>query len=517
MGMLGIEVNPLRFPVVIQAIVAIASSMVLSCADRRADTESSDPFARVRRRIEKLMDDRGIASFQVALARNGQIIYEEGFGWANVQRRIPTTTTTMHLAASIAKPFTSTALMILSERGRIGLHEPVNKHLRRGQLIAYRGDASEATVARLMLHTTGLPYGYYIAGPDVPREGMWSDEDLVDLAGVLVAAPGTRYQYTNIGYGLFEDIVRCVSGQDLKKFITREVIAPLGLKHTRFFKSEVPNDSIATQNADGGVLPVAYDAGGYTALYSTAGDLARFGMFHLKAHLAGRKPILADSSIDFLWKYRDPAEPVSTRRPGWDVQQDYGYQTIQHGGGGPGIHNWLYMIPSEGIVIALMSNAQYGSSDVVLRELIAAAVPHSDKSGFRPGAGRGWPRWPGLDPAAFSGGWVGQIRGPKGACPVSIRFDSRGNPRMHIDGDSCSRDEWVKASSQVNRGYGTLLWRFNACIPYLMPYAGHDEVILTLWLEGDKLVGSASAAKEKGFGRGENYVLPQFIELTRAR
>lgn len=404
----------MRLSVAVTAIVAIASAMIMSCSDGCVDTDSIEPFAKVRSRIEKLMDDKEIASFQVAVARNGEIIYEEGFGWADVERRIPTTTSTMHLVASIAKPFTSTALMILSERGKIDLQEPVNRYLSRGQLIAYRGDASEATIARLLLHTTGLPYGYYIAGPQVPQEHIRSDEDLIDLAGLLVSAPGTLYQYTNIGYGLFEDIVRDVTGQNIKEFITAEIITPLGLKHTRFFRAEVPADSVATQNVDGGVLPIAHDAEGYTALYSTAGDLARFGMFHLKAHLADQKPIISDSSIDALWKYRDPAAPISTRRLGWDVQQDYGYQTIQHGGGGPGIHNWLYMIPSEGVVIALMSNAQYGSSDVVLKELIAAAVSKSDKSDFRPRAGRGWPRWPELDPAAFSGGWVGQIRGPRG-------------------------------------------------------------------------------------------------------
>jgi hypothetical protein len=164
-----------------------------------------------------------------------------------------------------------------------------------------------------------------------------------------------------------------------------------------------------------------------------------------------------------------------------------------------------------------MSNAQYGSSDVVLRELIATAVSQSNKSGFRRGAGRGWPRWAELDPAAFSGAWVGQIRGPKGACSISVRFDSRGNPGIHIDGDSGSTDEWVKASGKVKKDYGMLLWRFNARIPYLTPYAFHDEVILSIWREGNKLVGSASAAKEKNFGQGENYVLPQFIELTRSQ
>jgi CubicO group peptidase (beta-lactamase class C family) len=478
--------------------------------------DSSDPFAKARCRIHVLIEEKKIAAFQVAVARDGEVIYEEAFGWANVEKRIPATTATLFLAGSIAKPFTSTALMILAERGQVDLNAPVNRYLTGSGLTAYQGRAEDATVARLLLHTTGLPYGYYIAGDEVPQKEKRTDRDLMELAGVLVAAPGTRYQYTNIGYGLFDDMVRNVTGESLKSFVQREVVTRLGLGHTRFLTADSPWDSVATQNADGGVLPAAYDPDGYTALYSTAGDLARFGMFHLKAHLTSQEPVLSDSSIDLLWQYRDSAVATTTRRLAWDVQEDYGLLTVQHGGGGPGIHDWLYMIPSCDVVVALMSNARFDSSDPVLKELIAAAVSNVPKSGFRKSAGRGWPHWPQVNPAAFSGRWAGQIQGPKGICAVAVDFDSRGNPRMHIEGPSCSADEWVRPSRDVQKGYGMLLWRFDACIPYLHPYAVHDEVILTLWREGDRLIGSASAAKEKNFGRGENYVLPQYIELSRA-
>jgi hypothetical protein len=79
------------------------------------------------------------------------------------------------------------------------------------------------------------------------------------------------------------------------------------------------------------------------------------------------------------------------------------------------------MIPSENVVIAIMSNAQYGNnaSDPVLVELIAAAIAGSGNKKFRPGSGRGYPRWPKFDPVAFSGKWVGHIKGPKGMCPVT--------------------------------------------------------------------------------------------------
>jgi CubicO group peptidase (beta-lactamase class C family) len=462
------------------------------------------------------MEQQKIASFQVAVARDGAIIYEEAFGVANQEKRIPTTTETMHLVASIEKPFVSTALMILAERGVIKLHGPVNDYVGDSKLIAYRGDASDASIARLLLHTTGLPYGYYIAGDEVPQEAKRRTSDLIALAGVLVAAPGTRYQCTNIGYGLFGDIIQHAARENLKEFITREVIEPLGLTHTKFFSAEPPPESITTQNIEGGILPIAFDADGYTALYSTAGDLARFGMFHLKSHLPDQQAILSDSAIDLLWQYRDTAVEFTTRRLAWDEQQDYGFQTIQHGGGGPGIHNWLYMIPSENVVIALMSNARYGSSDPVLAELVAAALSRSENQKFSRRAGRGWPRWPKLDPATLRGNWAGQIKGPKGMSSVQVEFDARGNPALHIEGDSCSGDQRVSASGKVKKDYGTLLWRFNACIPYLYPHAIHDEVILTLWPDGDKLIGSASAAKEKNFGHGENYVLPQYIELARS-
>jgi hypothetical protein len=62
-----------------------------------------------------------------------------------------------------------------------------------------------------------------------------------------------------------------------------------------------------------------------------------------------------------------------------------------------------------------------------------------------------------------------------------------------------------------------LLWRFDAQIPYLLPSAIHDQVIITIWPQGEQLIGSACAAKEKNFGRDENYVLPQYLELTRSQ
>ncbi len=507
--------NPIRKPAGISTVFLFALlSSITGCSQT-----STDPFAGARSRIIELMNSKNIASFQAAVAKDGKIVYEEAFGMANVERKIRTTPETMHLVASITKPFTSTALMILTERGKINLHRPINDYLGDSKLIAYQGNASDATVARMMLHTTGLPYGYYICGDEISLDKHRTQKEILNLSGVLVAAPGTRYQYTNIGYGILEDMVHQVTGVKLKTFIQNEIIVPLNLKHTRFFDSIPPEEMIATQNTNTGVLPIALDSDGYTALYSTAGDLVRFGMFHLKSHLEDQKSILADSSLDMLWLYNEPEVECTTRRLGWDVQQDWGFETIQHGGGGPGIHNWLYMIPSQNVVIAIMSNAMYSNSgsDPVLRELIAAALSKSGSSQFRPSAGRGYARMTRISPASFRGLWNGFIKGPKGACPVAIEFDDQGRPKLHIERDEHSGERWIPPSGEVSKGHKALLWRFDASIPYLYQYAIHDEVIIFVWQKEDKLIGSASAAKERNFGKGENYVLPQYIELTRAK
>jgi CubicO group peptidase (beta-lactamase class C family) len=81
--------------------------------------DASDPFARARNRIQRLMEKQQIASFQVAVARDGKIIYEEAFGWANVEQKIPTTTRTMHLVASIARGLAARGANFACNRPRI--------------------------------------------------------------------------------------------------------------------------------------------------------------------------------------------------------------------------------------------------------------------------------------------------------------------------------------------------------------------------------------------------------------
>ena len=118
-------------------------------------------FDDARAKIIEFVKESGVASVSVAVAKDGKIIWEEAFGWANREKRIKATPHTMYSLASISKPITATGLMVLVERGHIDINKPVNSYLARGKLTAYEGNVSEATVKRLLHHTAGLPMHWH--------------------------------------------------------------------------------------------------------------------------------------------------------------------------------------------------------------------------------------------------------------------------------------------------------------------------------------------------------------------
>ena len=117
------------------------------------------------------MDSTRTPSIAVAVARNGRIIWEEGFGFADIERRTPATPTTLYSMASISKPITATGVMKLVEQGKIDLDRPANDYLGSAKISGVAGQASDATVRRVMAHSAGLPlhYRFFYEGGSVTR------------------------------------------------------------------------------------------------------------------------------------------------------------------------------------------------------------------------------------------------------------------------------------------------------------------------------------------------------------
>src|SRR5712692_5964075 len=126
---------------------------------------ASVDFSVVRELIRTRLVEQVIPSLAVAVAWNGTILWEEGFGWADRENRVPATEHIMYSLASISKPITATGVMVLEEQGKLDLDRPINDYLGEAKLKARVppgcGDAAYATVRRVANHTSGLPLHWH--------------------------------------------------------------------------------------------------------------------------------------------------------------------------------------------------------------------------------------------------------------------------------------------------------------------------------------------------------------------
>jgi len=210
------------------------------------DSSSSDDrlIASLKSYIPHAMRLTGVPGLNIAVARHGKVIWEEGFGFADVARKRPMTAATVMHAGSMSKLYTVTATMQLIERGVIGLHQPINGYLKRFQVVNPLGER-EITVYDLLTHRSGLtsnaassqftpplPLGEHLqrafAGTRHPEydhaRPMWS------------AAVGQRYQYSNLGMATLGYLVEVMNpeGLSFSEYVQRHVIDVLGMKATQF-------------------------------------------------------------------------------------------------------------------------------------------------------------------------------------------------------------------------------------------------------------------------------------------
>ncbi len=470
----------------------------------------ADRFEGVRAFIRQVMQENELASVVVAVAKDGRILWEEGFGMVDRERQIPATPQTPYSLASISKPMTAMAIMMLAEQGRIDLDRPVEEYLGGVRLTGLAGDASGATVRRVLSHTAGLPlhYEFFYAGESHPPRN--TDEGIARYA-VLVNPPGEFYEYSNLGYGILDRIVERVSGRSYDEFMQDEIFAPLGMSRT-FVGTEAARLEGAAVRYDSRLQPIPFydfDHRGGSAVFSSAHDLVRFGLFHLGARSREQRQVLSPGSIARMQQIATPGSTVQGYGLGWGiVEDDGGYRRVSHTGGMPGVATVLNLFPSERLAVVVMTN----KSDRVVNRIaedVAGAVLPRYAAALRERRARA----AGTPSAAFAptpellGEWSGTIRTYQGTLPLTLSFQPDGDVHVRIGeqlrtllNDAAFRD-------------GQLTGRFAGHIP--TPDAEHHRhiVLLNLRLRGDGRLGGQATAHTPS--EPLYFALTSYVELTK--
>ena len=398
-------------------------------------------FEDVADAIERALVDYDVPSIAVAVAQDGEIVWEQGFGWADREGRIAATEHTMYSLASISKPITTTGLMILVERGLVDLDVPANDYLGDAKINGRAFDARLATVRRVATHTAGLPLHYQFFYRDQPYRRPPMDETIRRYAN-LVTSPDERWHYSNLGYGILDTIIERVSGRSYPDYMREEVFTPLGLTRTSVHIGDGMGLFAATRYAsDQSRIPFYdFDHLGASAVFSSAHDLIRFGMFHLKNRLPEQRPILSDESIDLT---HDPVARTSPRTEyglGWTIRElPGGIRVARHGGGMGGVRTELAIAPDENAALVVLINAAVPLTDYISNMIWATLFPRRVRPTTPPPTGdrAGPPPWgPESPPAtrkrAIEGSWAGEVVTYLGSIPLRLAITPQGHVHVKL-------------------------------------------------------------------------------------
>src|SRR5436309_110999 len=366
----------------------------------------ADQYDAIRQDIEREIAANRASGVAVSLTQRRKVIWQEGFGWADKKRGGRVTPDTPFSLASVTKPFTTTALMVLVAAKEVSLDARANDYLGAAKIRAGVGNPDGVTVRAVASHSSGLPGTFQLFPAGGARKQPSMDEVIRDY-GVLVAPPNERYNYSNVGMGIVARIVSRKSGLDFGKFLHDKVLEPLGLTHS-FFDTDLSRRDEMTQRYDGAGNAFPFyvtSTPGTGELYASAHDVARFAMVHLKDHLADQQRILSDEQIDELHR---PVIRIMADRSygmGWMIGRAFdGSTVVYHTGNQAGVVTLIMLLPSRDISCVVLTNrdADHELLGRVRDAAIRTLVPQWSWKSLSPPA-------PEPLPKTYRGQWRGRL------------------------------------------------------------------------------------------------------------
>lgn len=283
----------------------------------------------------------------VAIVHDGEVRLTRGYGRADLTRDLPNTATTRFKIGSLTQTFTAVAVLQLRDRGLIDLDAPISKYIP-----DYPAIGARVTVRHLLTHTSGIP-SYTDAA--VFSVGHTRPVSVADVRAIfqdlpLEFAPGTDFDLSNSGYFLLGQIVENVSRQPFSDYLTQNVFAPAGMRHSAIGG---PVDAIGHEfDEDEVLVPAAQrHASAYGAaagMVSTAADLARWDR-------ALRSPglILSQKSLDEMTVAGKGDYGI-----GWFLRREEGGPIAWHPGGVEGYNATVARFLRDGVTVFVLANTE---------------------------------------------------------------------------------------------------------------------------------------------------------------
>ena len=304
----------------------------------------------------------------LAVAKNGNLIYSRGYGYANLDYDIPITPATVFDVASVTKQFNAASIIMLAQEGKLSLDDDVRKGL--PELPEYEWPI---TLRHMLQHTSGLR-DYLALFPLAGRDDYYPISHPQILAMMsrqraLVSRPGDQYRYSNTAFMLLAQVIERVNGQTLGEITEERIFSPLGMSQSFMYENReeiVPQRSIGYFLEDDGHVRIVhnynFDVAGDGQLYSTMEDLLIWDSY---LHGAEKPAIHAEMLVEGHLNNGDAIDYSQGLR-----RREYrGLSTVGHGGSSWGFRTEIIRFIEPGLSIAISCNMDNANPQLLAKQV----------------------------------------------------------------------------------------------------------------------------------------------------
>lgn len=335
---------------------------------------------------KKYAEENHFPGISFGIVADGQLVYKNSYGYTDIEKKIPASSTSLFRIASMSKSFTCMAILKLRDEGKLNLDDPAYLYIPELRNLKYpTADAPPITIRHLMTHSAGFPED----NPWGDRQLADTDKDLVDFIGKQISfsnPPGIAFEYSNLGFALQGKIITKVSGIRYQDYIKKNILDPLGMKTTTYEYGEVAPHKLAhgyrwlnNKWNEEALLHDTKDGswGAMGAMISSIDEFGAYMAFHLSAWPPNNAkevgPIKRSSVREmhhpWRWNGFNPDFKFPDGRTcgvtsaycygvGW-MNDCSGRTYISHSGGLPGFGSQWRIMPDYGIGVVAFANRTY--------------------------------------------------------------------------------------------------------------------------------------------------------------
>ncbi len=313
----------------------------------------------------------------VLVAKQGKIIYHKAFGLANIELEVPMKPSNVFEIGSITKQFTSVAILMLMEQGKLTIEDEITKFIP-----DYPTHGKKITIHHLLNHTSGIKSYTSMNLSEIAAKDMTPTELINYFKNEpMDFDPGEKWLYNNSGYIILGFIIEKISGQSYEDFIEQNIFKPLAMNNSYYGSKReiIKNRASGYQTREGYInsaylsMTLPYAAG---SLMSTVEDL------HKWQNAVNTNTLVKAETIKKAFQNTT----LNNGKPtyygyGWSVNEINGVPTIEHGGGIFGYTSYQIYIPEEDVHAAILTNCNCNSpTDITIRiAAIAIDKPYGEE------------------------------------------------------------------------------------------------------------------------------------------